>query len=67
MGFFGAAHGWQGAGERGGGVWGGGGREGPTSLKFVTHPAMKKLGTVIPYLLRIQKIHESCDTSLEFC
>ena len=62
MGFFGAAHGWQGAGERRGG-----GREGPTSLKFVTHPAMKKLGTVIPYLLQIQKIHESCDTSLEFC
>ena len=32
-----------------------------------TYPTMMKLGTVIPYLKRIQKIYESCDTSLEFC
>ena len=42
MGIFGAAHGW-------------GGAKRPPSLKSVTHPAMMKLGTVIPYLNKIQK------------
>ena len=31
-----------------------------------TYPAMMKLGTVIPYLKKIQKIYESRDTPLEF-
>ena len=37
------------------------------SLKSVTHPAMMKLDTVIPYLKKIQKIYKSRDTPLEFC
>ena len=32
-----------------------------------THPTMTKLGTVIPYLRKTQKIYKSRDTSLEFC
>ena len=32
-----------------------------------TYPTMIKLGTVIPYLKKIQKIYESRDTPLEFC
>ena len=36
-------------------------------LKSVTHPTMMKLGTVIPYPKKIQKIYESRDTPLEFC
>ena len=53
MGIFGAAHGW-------------GGAKRPPSLKSVTHPAMMKLGTVIPYLNKIQKIYESCNAPPEF-
>ena len=30
-------------------------------------PPMMKLGTVIPYLGKIQKLHKSRDTPLEFC
>ena len=44
MGFFGAAHG-----------WGVGGQKGTPSLKSV-YPTMMKLGTVIPYPKKIQKI-----------
>ena len=57
MGFFGAAHGC----ERGGGK--------KTSLPKICHPypTMMQLGTVIPYLKKIQKLYESCDTALEFC
>ena len=32
-----------------------------------TYPTMMKLGTVILYLKKIQKIYESRDTPLEFC
>ena len=32
-----------------------------------TYPTMMKIGTVIPYLIKIQKICESCNTALEFC
>ena len=32
-----------------------------------TYPTMMKLGTVIPYPKKIQKIYESRDTPLEFC
>ena len=56
MGFFGAAHG-----------WGGGAAKRAPSLKSVTLPAVMKLGTVIPYPKKIQKIYESRDTPLEFC
>ena len=32
-----------------------------------TYPTLMKLGTIIPYLNKIQKIYESRDTPLEFC
>ena len=32
-----------------------------------TYPTMMKIGTVISYLIKIQKICESCNTALEFC
>ena len=35
--------------------------------EVITHPTMMKLGTVIPYLKKMQKIYESRDTSPEFC
>ena len=40
---------------------------GTTSLKSDTHPTKVNLGTVIPYLKKIQKTYESRDTRLEFC
>ena len=56
MGFFGAAHGWGAEAKR------------PTLLKIChTYPTTMKLGTVIPYPKKIQKIYESRDTPLEFC
>ena len=59
MGFFGAAHGW-------------GGQKGLPSVPPLpkichTYPTMMKLGTVITYLKKIQKIYESRDTHPEFC
>ena len=49
MGFFGAAHGWGGGGE--------GVADFLAALPKIrhTHPAMMKLGTVIPYLRKIEK------------
>ena len=32
-----------------------------------TNPTMMKLGTVIPYLRKIQKMYKSHDTPLGFC
>ena len=32
-----------------------------------TYPTMMKLGTVIPYLKKIQKIYESRDAPSDFC
>ena len=32
-----------------------------------TYPTMMKLGTVIPYLKKMQEIYESRDAPLEFC
>ena len=54
MGFFGAAHGWDG---------------GLPPIPKICHayPTMIKLGTFIPYPKKIQKIYESRDTPLEFC
>ena len=54
MGLFEAAHGW-------------GGPKTPPSLKSVTHPAKMKVGTVIRYLKKTQKIYESRGISLEYC
>ena len=55
MGFFGSAH-WLGEG-------------GKVPLPNICHiyPKMMKLGTIVPYLKKIQKIYETRDTSLEFC
>ena len=58
MGFFGAVHGW----------WGEGVAKRPPFRKICQkNPTMMILGTVIPYLRKIQKIYESRDTILEFC
>ena len=40
----------------------GGGRKAPLPKICHTYPKMVKLSTVIPYLKKIQKIYESCDT-----
>ena len=54
MGFFGNAHRWGG---------GGGGKKHPLSKICHTYPTLMKLDTVISYLKKIQKLHESRDTS----
>ena len=55
MGIFEAAHGW-------------GAQKSPPLPKIChAYPTMMKLGIVIPYLKRIQKIYESRDTLPEFC
>ena len=56
MGIFGAGHG-----------WGGGAKWSPLPKIYHTYPKMMKLGTVIPYLKKIQKMYKSRDTPLEFC
>ena len=49
-------------------IWGGGGgKKAPLPKICHTYPAMMKLGTVIPYPKKIQKIYESRDAPLEFC
>ena len=58
MGPSGAAQGWAG---------GCGGQNGPLPKICHIYPTMMKLGTLIPYLKKIQKIYKSRDTSLEFC
>ena len=57
MSLFGAAHGW----------WGEGGKKAPLPKICHTHPAMMKLGTLIPNLKKIQKLYKSRDTLLDFC
>ena len=42
-------------------------QKGPLPKICHTYPTILKLGTVIPYLKKIQKIYESCDISLKFC
>ena len=54
MRLFGAAHGWR-------------HKKAPLPKICHTYPAMMKLGTVIPYLKKTQKIYESRDILLEFC
>ena len=46
---------------------GGGGGGTPLSKICQTYPILRKLGAVIPYLKKIQKIHKSRDTHFEFC
>ena len=45
----------------------GGSKKGPLPKISHTYPTMMVLGTVIPYLKKIQKIYESRDTHPEFC
>ena len=46
----------------------GGGAKRPSLSKICsTYPTLMKLGTVIPYLKMMQKIHKSCDTHFDFC
>ena len=47
-------------------IWGGG-KKAPLPKICHTYPIMMKLGTVIPYLKKIKKIHESRDTPPDFC
>ena len=56
MGIFGAAHGW--------GEWA---KRRPLPKICYTYPSMMKLGAVIPYLKKNQKIFESRDTPPDFC
>ena len=53
MGLFGAAHRWV-------------GQRHPLSKICHTYPTMTKLGTVILYLKKVERIYESRDTALEF-
>ena len=55
MDLFGAAHGWE------------GGQKGPLPEISHTYPTVMKLGTVIPYLKKIQKIYKPRETPLAFC
>ena len=52
MGLLGAAHGW--------------GQKGSLPKTCDTYATMMKLGAVIPYLQKIEKIYKSCDTTSEF-
>ena len=52
-------------GWMGDGGWGG--QKGPLPKTYYTYPTIMKLGTVIPYLKKIQKIYESRVTHFEFC
>ena len=51
--------------------WAAHGREGtikaPLSTISDTYPTMMKLGTVIPFLKKTQKINKSLNTLFEFC
>ena len=63
MGLLRAAHGCEVWGVGGGGAW----AKGPSLSKIChTYPTLMKLGTAIPYLKKMQKIHESHDALLEF-
>ena len=51
-------------------LWGGsqmGGKKGLLLKICCTYPTMMKLGTVIPYSKKIQKMYQSHDTPHEFC
>ena len=45
----------------------GGVKKVPLPKIWLTHGAMMKLGTVVPYLKKIQKMYKSLDSSPEFC
>ena len=46
---------------------GGRGKKSPLPKICHTYPTMMKLGALIPYLKKIQKIYKSSDTPLKFC
>ena len=64
MGFFGTAHG---SGGEGGGRRRGGYKNALLPKTSHTYPTIMKLGTVISYLKKFQKLFESRDTPLDFC
>ena len=45
---------------------GGGGKKDPLPKICHTYPAMIKLGAIIPYIKKIQKMYKTHDTPLEF-
>ena len=47
--------------------WMEGSKKAPLPKICHTYPTMIKLGTVVPYLKKIQKIYESRDTPADFC
>ena len=55
MGIFGAAHRWE------------GGKKALLRKICYAYSTMIKLGTVIPYLKKLQKIYESREEPLKFC
>ena len=58
MGSLGVAHGW---------IMKGGDKKGSFPKICHTYSTMMKLGTVIPYLKKMQNIYESQDTPFEVC
>ena len=58
VGIFETAHGWRG---------GGGIKKAPLHKFCHTYYTMMKLGTIIPYLKKIQKLYELRDALIEFC
>ena len=50
-----------------GATYGYGEQKAPLPKICHTYPTIMKLGTVIPYLKKFQKLYESRDTPLEFC
>ena len=58
MSIFGSAHGWRRVVQK---------SIAPLPEICHTYPTMMKLGTVIPYLKKIQKMYESRDTLPDFC
>ena len=57
MGIFGAARGWRGGAKR----------SARLPKIFHRYPTMMKLGTVIPYLKKTQKIYESREATPDLC
>ena len=51
----------------GGGLGGGRGKKAPVPKICRTYPTMMKLGTVIPYQKKIQKMYKLPDTPPDFC
>ena len=62
MALFDAAHGWEGEGGGGGGC-----KKAPLSKICQIYSTLMKLSTVMTYLKKIQRIHDSRNKPFEFC